>query len=81
MRKKPRKDHVMKNIRVPRNRTTIKYDVNRYNIIPTNSRIQEKRNTVSLEILIEIYQAAVFILLATFACKRFQDVIPVKQAA
>lgn len=81
MRKKPRKDHVMKKIRVPRNSTTSRYDVHRYNIIPTSSRIQEKRNTVSLEILIEIFQAAVFILLATFACKRFQDVIPVKQAA
>ncbi|MGI2801032.1 hypothetical protein ACRTC3_20965 [Photobacterium damselae] len=80
-RKKPRKDHVMKNIQIPRNSTTIKYDVNRYNIIPTNSSQQEKRNTVSLEILIETFQTAVFILLATFACKRFQDVIPVKQVA
>lgn len=80
-RKKTRKDHVMKCITVPRNSTTIKYDVNRYNIIPPRSSIQEKRDTVSLEILLEIFQSAVFILLATFSCKRFQDVIPVKQAA
>ncbi len=80
-RHKPRKDHVSPHIKIIKNSTTEHFMVTRYNAISTSSDIRDKRETVSLEILIEVFQSAVFILLATFACKRFQDVMPVKQAA
>ncbi|MGY5652835.1 hypothetical protein [Vibrio cincinnatiensis] len=80
-RHKPRKDHISPHIKIIKNSTTEHFMVTRYNAISTRFDIRDKRETVSLEILIEVFQSAVFILLATFACKRFQDVMPVKQAA
>jgi len=77
----PRKDHVCKHIVVPQNSTTERFNVHRFNKLSSSASIKEKRGNVTLEILVEVYQSAVFILLATFACKRFQDVIPIKQAA
>lgn len=80
-REKPRKDHVMKAIKVPVNSTTKHFNVKRYNGLKRGSTPQDKREEVTVEILLEVFQAAVFILLATFACKRFNDVIPVKHGA
>ena len=78
---KARKDHVMKSIQVPSNSTTRHFNVQRYNALKSGSTAQDKRDYVTVEMLLEVFQASVFILLATFACKRFNDVVPVKQGA
>ncbi|WP_025795531.1 hypothetical protein [Vibrio parahaemolyticus] len=81
IKKKSKRDYLMKFIKIPVNSTTEHFNVNRYNLLATSANIQEKRDNVTVEILLEIFQTSVFILLTTFACKRFQDVIPVKHAA
>ncbi|MFA0562757.1 hypothetical protein AB4559_03285 [Vibrio sp. 10N.222.51.C8] len=78
---KARKDHIMKSIKVPSNSTTKHFNVQRYNTLAGLATVQEKRDDVTVEMLLEVFQASVFILLATFACKRFNDVMPVKQGA
>ncbi|MDD1829367.1 hypothetical protein LRP52_45215 [Photobacterium sp. ZSDE20] len=80
-RAKPRKDHVMKRILVPKNCTTLHFDVHRFNALKTGSSAAEKRDDVTVEILLEVFQTSVFILLTTFACKRFNDVMPVIHGA
>lgn len=80
-RAKPRKDHVMKCISVPQNSTTLHFNVHRFNALKTGSSAAEKRDEVTVEILLEVFQASVFILLTTFACKRFNDVMPVIHGA